>query len=460
MPVTYVTFVSGSLALAGIFPFAGFWSKDEVLYETLLHGLDGDPILLAAYAMGLVAVFFTGLYTFRMVFLTFHGDSRSETAEDPHGVRWTVKFPLVVLGVLAAVAGFVNMVPVKKVTGLKIDYLHQWLEHGYAGLTVEHYGTLLHDFPGYGAAGLELSPLGPGAVSLGLALAGAVVAHRLYNVPDPVEHTARLGELKTVLYNNYYQDEYQVWIANGVTRPLARAANKFDGGVVDGVVNGRVIIEALLAVTFLAALVVFVAPNAHAGKLAAALSALPILGSLRMWAAYDASGNALLGGEIAFETDVVWLTVGGLDLHWFVGVDGISLPLVVLTTVLTTLAIVSAWTPIGERQSQFYGLVLLMEANLLGVFTALDFFAWFVFWEAVLVPMYFLIGVWGGPNRRYAAIKFFVYTNISASATRCRRCGCRRSRRRFVRASSPGSPASTPRRSRQPRSSRSLSASR
>ena len=174
------------------------------------------------------------------------------------------------------------------------------------------------------------------------------------------------------------------------------------------------IIEGLLAVTFVAALVVFVAPDAHAAKLAAALSVLPILGSLWMWVAYDASGNALLGGEIAFETDVVWLALGGLDLHWFVGVDGISLPLVVLTTVLTTLAIVSAWTPIGERQSQFYGLMLLMEANLLGVFTALDFFAWFVFWEAVLVPMYFLIGVWGGPNRRYAAIKFFVYTNIAS----------------------------------------------
>jgi NADH-quinone oxidoreductase subunit L len=238
MPVTYYTFLSGSLALAGIFPFAGFWSKDEVLYETLLHGLDGDPILLAAYAMGLVAVFFTGLYTFRMVFLTFHGDARSSTAEDPHGVRWNVKFPLVVLGVLAAVAGFVNMVPVKKVTGLEIDYLHKWLEHGYAGLTVEHYSTLLHDFPHYGSAGLELSPIGPGAVSLGLALAGAVVAHRLYNVPEPVEHTDKLGEIKTVLYNNYYQDEYQVWIANGLARPLARAANKFDGGVVDGVVNG------------------------------------------------------------------------------------------------------------------------------------------------------------------------------------------------------------------------------
>ncbi|SDY28890.1 complex I subunit 4 family protein [Halobellus clavatus] len=174
------------------------------------------------------------------------------------------------------------------------------------------------------------------------------------------------------------------------------------------------IIEALIAVTFLAALVVFVAPDEYAGRLAAALSALPVLGSLWMWAQYDASGNALLGGSIAFETDFVWLTLGSLDLHWFVGVDGISLPLVVLTTILSTLAIISAWTPISERQSQFYGLMLFMEANLLGVFTALDFFAWFVFWEAVLVPMYFLIGVWGGPNRRYAAIKFFVYTNVAS----------------------------------------------
>ncbi|WP_311172834.1 complex I subunit 4 family protein [Halobellus ordinarius] len=174
------------------------------------------------------------------------------------------------------------------------------------------------------------------------------------------------------------------------------------------------IIEALIAVTFLAALVVFVAPDEYAGRLAAALSALPILGSLWMWAQYDASGNALLGGSIAFETDFVWLTLGSLDLHWFVGVDGISLPLIVLTTILSTLAIVSAWTPIDDRQSQFYGLMLFMEANLLGVFAALDFFAWFIFWEAVLVPMYFLIGVWGGPNRRYAAIKFFVYTNIAS----------------------------------------------
>ena len=243
MRVTYLTFLSGSLALAGIVPFAGFWSKDEVLYETLIHGLGeaggtSQPLLLLGFAMGLLAVFFTGFYTFRMVFLTFHGNSRSQTAQDPHDVHWNVKFPLVVLGVLAAVAGLVNMVPVAELTGLHIEYLHQWLEHGIAGLTSEHYSTLLHDFAGYGEAGLHLSPLIPGAVSLGLALAGSGLAYLLYNVPEPIRHTDRLGRIKQILYNNYYQDEYQVWLANGVTRPVARAANKFDGGVVDGVVNG------------------------------------------------------------------------------------------------------------------------------------------------------------------------------------------------------------------------------
>ena len=175
-------------------------------------------------------------------------------------------------------------------------------------------------------------------------------------------------------------------------------------------------IELLIGMTFIAALVVFVSPEAFASRLAAGLSLLPVVGSGLMWLQYDATGNALLGGAIAFETDIIWLTMGGLDIHWFVGVDGISLPLIILTTILSTLAIVSAWTPISDRESQFYGLMLLMEANLLGVFTALDFFVWFIFWEAVLVPMYFLIGIWGGPNKRYAAIKFFVYTNIASLA--------------------------------------------
>jgi NADH-quinone oxidoreductase subunit L len=238
MPVTYYTFLAGSLALAGIFPFSGFWSKDEVLYETLIHGLGGSPILLLAYAMGLIAVFFTGFYTFRMVFLTFHGDPRTDTARDPHGVRWNVKAPLVVLGTLAVVAGVVNMVPVEKLLGIGgIDFLHQWLDGGFEALTAHHYGDVLPYSSSY--IGGEAATVAIGAaVSLGLALGGAGLAYRLYNVPEPVEHTEKLGGIKTLLYNNYYQDEYQVWIAEDVVRPIARIADKFDQGVVDGVVNG------------------------------------------------------------------------------------------------------------------------------------------------------------------------------------------------------------------------------
>ncbi|PGF15157.1 oxidoreductase [Natrinema sp. CBA1119] len=173
-------------------------------------------------------------------------------------------------------------------------------------------------------------------------------------------------------------------------------------------------IETLIAVALIGALVTFVAPNRIAGKLAFAISLVPAALSLWLFAAFDGSGNALLDGELAFESQAAWLEIGGRSISWFVGVDGISMPLVVLTTILCTLAIVSSWTPIDERESQFYGLILFIEAMLLGVFTALDFFLWFVFWEAVLIPMYLLIGIWGGPRRKYAAIKFFVYTNVAS----------------------------------------------
>ncbi|WP_226010343.1 NADH-quinone oxidoreductase subunit L [Halomicrobium salinisoli] len=253
MPVTYWTFLSGSLALAGIVPFAGFWSKDEVLYEALIHGFGSEgglgTVMLAAYAMGLLSVFFTAFYTFRMVFLTFHGEPRTETARNPHGVRWNVKGPLAVLGVLAATVGFINMVPLQKLTGTHLEFLHDWLigpeEGGWPAelsTSLHTYEHILHDVahvaPAYPLGSELATTLGSAAVSLGLALAGVAVAWSLYNVDRPVEHTDKLGSIKTVLMHNYYQDEYQVWLATGVTYPLSRAADKFDQGVVDGVVNG------------------------------------------------------------------------------------------------------------------------------------------------------------------------------------------------------------------------------
>jgi len=248
MPVTYYTFLSGSLALAGIVPFSGFWSKDEVLYEALIHGLGTEGGLgtafLLAYGLGLIAVLFTGFYTFRMVFLTFHGEPRSDTARDPHGVGWNVKVPLIVLGILAAVAGLVNMTPVAKVTGLHIEYLAQWVspevaEGAFMHQLSGHYyvETVMHDFAPHLRAA-DLSPLGPAAVSLGFALTGAGAAYKLYAVPEPERHTDKLGAVKDLWYNNYYQDEFQVWIAESVVLPLSALADTFDQGVVDGAVDG------------------------------------------------------------------------------------------------------------------------------------------------------------------------------------------------------------------------------
>jgi len=241
MPVTYYTFLAGSLALAGIFPFAGFWSKDEVLYEALVHGLGGNPLLLGAYAMGLLAVPVTAFYTFRMVLLTFHGEPRSATAADPEPVRWNVKGPLVVLGTLATVAGVGNLVPVHTFVPAVPEFLHDWLFHGAEGLDGEHYETLTKQFAGYETGTLVAGEAGTvlvgATVSLGLALAGVVGAYRLYGVPAPAEQTNRLGAIKTVLYNDYYQDEYQVWLADRTT-DLAKVANRFDRSVVDGVVDG------------------------------------------------------------------------------------------------------------------------------------------------------------------------------------------------------------------------------
>jgi NADH-quinone oxidoreductase subunit L len=252
LPVTYYTFLAGSLALAGIVPFAGFWSKDEVLYEALIHGFGTEGglgvVFLVAYAMGLLAVFFTGFYTFRMVYLTFHGEPRTETAKKPHDVRWNVKGPLTALGILATTIGFINLAPVKKLTGLEVDFLHKWLAgeegSGWEALSTgyHHYETVLHDGPAHVLVGEPLGTEGTliasALLSLGLAVAGVLFARSLYDVPEPVEHTDELGSIKTLLMHNYYQDEYQVWLATGFTYPLSLAADKFDQGVIDGIVNG------------------------------------------------------------------------------------------------------------------------------------------------------------------------------------------------------------------------------
>ncbi|MBO9368105.1 MAG: NADH-quinone oxidoreductase subunit M [Chloroflexi bacterium] len=105
-----------------------------------------------------------------------------------------------------------------------------------------------------------------------------------------------------------------------------------------------------------------------------------------------------------------WIQVAGWNIQYFLAVDGLSILLLLLTTFLTPIAILSTWSAIEERVKDFMIFFLLLEVGMVGVFLAQDLFLFYIFWEFTLVPMYFLIGIWGGPRRIYAAIKFFLYT--------------------------------------------------
>src|SRR5688500_14173951 len=99
---------------------------------------------------------------------------------------------------------------------------------------------------------------------------------------------------------------------------------------------------------------------------------------------------------------------------YYLGVDGISLPLILLTTFITVPVLIAAWTVIEQRPAQYYAAFLIMEGLMIGVFSALDGLLFYFFWEAMLIPMFLIIGVWGGPRRVYATLKFFLYTFLGS----------------------------------------------
>ena len=132
-------------------------------------------------------------------------------------------------------------------------------------------------------------------------------------------------------------------------------------------------------------------------------SLITFVASLPLWFAFDIDT-----GGMQFVEKHLWIDVPAI--HYALGVDGISMPLVLLTTFLTPLCILVSWTAIETRMKEFLISLLVMETATIGVFVALDFVLFYIFWETMLIPMYLLIGVWGGPNRVYAAIKFFLYT--------------------------------------------------
>jgi NADH-quinone oxidoreductase subunit M len=143
--------------------------------------------------------------------------------------------------------------------------------------------------------------------------------------------------------------------------------------------------------------------------LALCVSLLTFGASLFLWAGFDLSRNA---PEFQFLTQVPWIASVGISYQ--VGLDGVALLLLMLTTALSPIVILSSWNAIEDRVKEFQIALLVLETAMIGTFAALDLVLFYVFWEAILVPMYLLIGVWGSSNRLYATVKFFLYTFVAS----------------------------------------------
>src|SRR5437870_1290368 len=162
------------------------------------------------------------------------------------------------------------------------------------------------------------------------------------------------------------------------------------------------VLTALLFWPVLAAVVVLLAPVRWAKHLALAASLVEFAISVPLWWTFAPADG------MQFMLNVSWIPNWGI--RYTVGVDGISLFLVLLTTFLVPLSVLGSYTYITKRERGFYANLLVLTTGMIGVFVALDLFLFYVMWEVMLIPMYFIIGIWGGDNRLYAAIKFFIYT--------------------------------------------------
>jgi len=171
----------------------------------------------------------------------------------------------------------------------------------------------------------------------------------------------------------------------------------------DSIGYGDWILHALIWLPLVGMALVLMAPETRAKQLAFVLSLVLLVLSLGLWWAFDSSI-----GTFQFSSSVPWIERWGVS--YAVALDGISLFMVILTTFTTAVAILGSFNYIKKHEKAFYALMLLMETGVIGVFVAVDLFLFYVFWEITLIPMYFIIGIWGGERRIYAAVKFFLFT--------------------------------------------------
>ena len=163
------------------------------------------------------------------------------------------------------------------------------------------------------------------------------------------------------------------------------------------------ILHVLLALPLVGSVAVFLSPAALAKRLALVLTIVEFLLSAPLWFMVNTAS-----GTMELVATIPWIPQWGIS--YAVGIDGISLMMVLLTTMLMPLCVLGSFSYITHREPGYYALLLVLTTGMIGVFVAIDMFLFYVFWEVMLIPMYFLIGIWGGKNRLYAALKFFIYT--------------------------------------------------
>jgi NADH-quinone oxidoreductase subunit M len=163
------------------------------------------------------------------------------------------------------------------------------------------------------------------------------------------------------------------------------------------------ILHALVLLPLAGVVPVLLGDDRSARRTALVVSVIELVLSLGLWWSFNP-----MDGGMQLRSSAPWIPAWGISYR--VGIDGISLFMVLLTTVMMPLSILASWTSIDRRERAFYALMLTLLTGLIGVFIALDLFVFYVFFEIMLIPMYFIIGIWGGANRLYAAIKFFIYT--------------------------------------------------
>jgi NADH-quinone oxidoreductase subunit M len=167
--------------------------------------------------------------------------------------------------------------------------------------------------------------------------------------------------------------------------------------------SGFPLLSVVIFLPLVGAALLFALKESAARIVALAATVATFLLALPLWTGFDSSSP-----QMQFTERLEWIAVP--PISYSIGLDGISLPLVIMTAFLMPLCVLASWRAIDRGVRGFLATLLVMETAMIGVFAALDFVLFYVFWEAMLIPMYLLIGVWGGPNRLYAAIKFFLYT--------------------------------------------------